>query len=400
VTVEGNDEAAVAATSNAVKLRLLVAAALLVAILLLVLQATPPFPTSGPPAGGAPFFEAEPQVRVRVGILEPGQEITVHGLEGRRAGGARVANKGGSLEIGGEPVQLPAVLSPAKGAEVGLGDRRYQGDLAVAREPGSARILLVNRLGIEAYLEGVVLSEMPPDSPDEALFAQVIASRSYAAWQMTARKDRDFDVTDSQRSQVYRGAPAQLALARRVVAATRGRVLTYGGKVVEAVFSSTCGGTTRSAAEAFGDESIPPLRGVTCGFCDGTQFAQWTAKVKRADAGRALSLGGPVTALADHKLHPSGRLAQVDVRGDKASRKITGNQLRDLLGPAGRSSWFTKAEVSGDWIVAEGRGFGHGAGMCQVGAAKLASAGRSAHWILAHYYPDALLGWLYPVHES
>ena len=151
---------------------------------------------------------------------------------------------------------------------------------------------------------------------------------------------------------------------------------------------------------AFGSESPAPLHGVTCRLCDGTAFSTWTAKTKRADAGRALSLGGPVEELSETKMHKSGRLAQITIRGPKAQKTLTGNQFRDLFGPSGRSTWFTRVELSGDWIVADGRGFGHGVGMCQVGASKLAGAARAHRAILAHYYPGAVVALLYPVHES
>jgi stage II sporulation protein D len=333
---------------------------------------------------------------VRIGTLEPGQETSVLGIAGSGPEGVRITNRAGIAEIGGKPCEDACVLAVQNDGGLGIGERRYHGDLVVVREPDSARVHLVNRLGIERYLEGVVLSEMPADYPDEALHAQAIASRSYAAWQILVRKDRLYDVTDTQRSQVYKGAPAQLELARRVVKATRGRVLTFGGKVLEAVFSSTCGGTTRSAEEAFGDESPEPLAGVVCGLCEGTQFSTWSARVRRSDAGRALQLGGPVEELSDSKTHPSGRLAQITVRGPKTAKTLTGNQLRDVFGPAGRSTWFTSLELGGDWLVAEGRGFGHGVGMCQVGASKLAGAGRGYRAILAHYYPGAQLSWLFP----
>jgi stage II sporulation protein D len=384
--------------SSAIKLRALVAAALLVTILLVVLQATPPFGSPRPP-DSQPILREEPAVRVRIATLEPGHELSVSGIAGKGPL-LKIANKGGAAEIGGEVCAASCALAPSKDGEIGVGDRRYHGSLVVVRDSAAPRVHVVNRLPIERYLEGVVLSEMPPDYPDEALLAQSIASRSYAAWQLLARKDRDWDVTDTQRSQVYRGSPKDIALARRIVGATRGQVLLWEDRVLEAVFSSTCGGATRSASEAFGDESPAPLRGVPCGLCDGTQFSTWSARVKRADAGKALGLGGPLSALVDATWHPSGRLAGIVAQGGTASRKVAPNQFRDLFGAAGRSTWFTKIELSGDVVAVEGRGFGHGAGMCQVGASKLAAAGRSCRDILARYYPESRVGWLYPVDES
>jgi stage II sporulation protein D len=282
------------------------------------------------------------------------------------------------------------------GAEgIAYSGRRYSGNFVIDREK-SDRVVLVNRVPLERYVEGVVLSEMPPNFPEEALKAQAVASRSYATWKIITCRSLSWDVADTQRSQVYRGNPELPRLAARMVRATRGLVLVSGRRPLEAVFSSTCGGTTRSAEEAFGDEAPDPLRGVVCRACDGTTFSEWRCETDRRAVGRALGVG-VVTAFSNPVRHPSDRLRSIDVLGDAGARKtVAGSALQSALGSKALSTWITRVEVRGRSVVAEGRGFGHGVGMCQVGAGTLARRGADAGAILATYYPGAVVAPLWP----
>jgi stage II sporulation protein D len=401
VTVESPLTVSGPSATRATRLGLAVAIGGLVAILATVV--TPErLPAIEPPP--AFVFPSEPEIRVRVASLDAGQSLSIAGVEhpsaGERGRTVVVKSEAGSARLDGAAVSTPVALTPARDSHLAIGDRRYAGDIVVVAEPEAGRVHLVNRLGIERYLEGVVLSEMPPDSADEALLAQAVASRSYAVHQLIVRRSRTWDVTDSQRSQVYRGTPLHVRLARRIVEQTRGRVLVHDGRVIEALFSSTCGGNTRDATEAFGDESAAPLRGAGCGFCEGTQFSTWSAKVRRSDAGRALELGAPIGEVDAADVHASGRLGSIIVRGGGREKRLTGNQFKELFGAAGRSTWFTRITIDGDYLVCDGRGYGHGVGMCQVGAQRLAAARRDHASILAHYYPGATLGLLYPLDGS
>lgn len=378
-----------------------VTAGLVATLALLTPEPSPP----EAPVVAAPAFAAEPAVRVRIRTVEPGARIVVRDarlVDGPGPADATprdfaVKNEAGRAVVDGRALEGPAVFVAAEGRACGLDDLRYRGELRVFKDPASNVLFVVNRLPLELYLEGVVLSEMSAKFPEQALLAQTVASRSYAAHKVLTMRSRPFDVTDTQQSQVYRGALDRgRALAARLVGATRGLALVYEGRVLEAVFSSTCGGATRSAAEAFGDAAPAPLGGVPCGRCDGTEFHVWRHQVRRAALGKSLGLGGPLAALEDARTLPSLRLASVALRGPKATKRLSGSELRAALGEKALSTWFTKLALEGDWLVVEGRGYGHGAGLCQVGARTLANAGDDWRAILAYYYPGAAVGRLYP----
>ncbi len=389
-------------SARTVRTSIVVLILLLAAIVVIQLL---PRPSAVPPAQPpkSPYvFARQPDVRVRIFAIEPGQSVDITGVDKTRDNGTgkiTVANQAGVARLGGTVVNLPFVIE-STGKPFAIGTRRYNGDLLLAAEADSQRIVVVNRLPMEQYLEGVVLSEMPSDYRDEALRAQAVASRSYAAWQVMTRRSRPYDVSDTERSQVYQGTPARTALAHRVVSETRGRGLLHMGRVIEAVFSSTCGGHTRGAEEAFGDQSVPPLAGTTCGLCDGTQFSSWKGRARRSDVGKSLGLGGAVSGLTDPEYYDSDRLAGITIKGPKAEKRLTGNQFRELFGQSGKSTWFTSIQLKGDAILIEGRGYGHGVGMCQVGAQKMAQAGQDHAAILAKYYPGAIIALLYPLDQS
>ncbi|HYC79382.1 MAG TPA: SpoIID/LytB domain-containing protein, partial [Planctomycetota bacterium] len=339
--------------------------------------------------------------RVRVRVLEPGRGARLKDVRAPGDSGGAVdlalRNVGGVLQVDGAARTLPARFVAADASTFGLDEQRYYGDVIAVKEPNDASILLVNRLPLDRYLEGVVLSEMSPRFPEEALKAQAVASRSYAVYKLLSGKNRLYDVTDNQRSQVYKGDGRGRATARSIVAATRGLGMLYDGRVVEGVFSSTCGGSTRPAAEAFGDAAPAPLSGVVCGHCVEGEFATWTVKTKRAAVGRALGLGGAITAIEDEARLPSGRLGGVTFRSAKGQKRVAGHELRNLLGDRALSTWFTRLALEGDQLVAEGRGYGHGVGLCQVGARTLANAGLDFAGILAYYYPGAVVAPLFPL---
>lgn len=368
------------------------------ALIIALAAATPDPVPPGPPPAAVFAFAREPDVRVKIRSIEPGGSVRLRGVaDGDVVRDVTIKNEAGLLRVDGEPAETPRQFEAPPERTIAVEELRYRGELVVAAEPGRPNLLLINRLPMERYLEGVVLSEMSAKFPEEALRSQAVASRSYAAYKVQAMRSRPFDVSDTQMSQVYKGALDRgRSLAARLVSETRGLVLVHEDRVLEAVFSSTCGGTTRSAEEAFGASAPAPLDGVPCGKCEGTEFATWRCKVKRATLGKALGLSGPVIAIEDERRLPSDRLAGVTFKAARGSKRLSGGELRQILGDKALSTWFTNLAIDGDSFTAEGRGYGHGAGLCQVGARTLANAGGSWREILTYYYPGAGVAYLYP----
>ena len=144
--------------------------------------------------------------------------------------------------------------------------RSYRG-LFVLR-PTSKGVVLVNVLNLEDYLKGVVPGEMSPDqyAELEALKAQAVAARTYALKNLGQFKALGYDLTDTQRSQVYFGLSAERPLSSRAVEETRGEVAKYGGQLINALYTSTCGGQTEAVEEVFEGSPSPYLKSVECTY--------------------------------------------------------------------------------------------------------------------------------------
>lgn len=316
-------------------------------------------------------------------------EVTVS-VDGK---GVRGSGSGLSLDAGKRLQAERLVFEAPDGVRVE--GRLYLGRISVRPSPAGRGVLVINRLPLETYLLGIVGSEMSPAWPNEALKAQAVAARTYAMQRRMRMRsaNKPYDLESTVLSQVYKGADRIRPSVVRAVSETRGEVLAFKHRLVEAVFHSTCGGHTLSAADAFGN-GVAYLQRRDCDWCRPSERFRWKksfpvkaveAKLSKAGLirGRLSSLesraeGGPVIAKA------GGRTVQLE---PKAVRKAIG--YFDL------SSARFAARTDGASIRFEGRGFGHGAGMCQWGARGQSLEGRGYDDILAHYYSGARLHRLY-----
>ncbi|MEM0914982.1 MAG: SpoIID/LytB domain-containing protein [Planctomycetota bacterium] len=286
----------------------------------------------------------------------------------------------------------------------------------------------VNHVDLEAYLPGVLSRELYASWPDETFRAQAVAARSYALWERQRNQHRTHDLESTVASQAYAGVTDN-PRAHRAVAATRGTVLGYDGRVVPAFYSSTVGRESQDAAAVFADRTPPiaPLRGGPRGDWDrASPHHQWPTLHRSIDDASsrvrawAASAGHPASALtritridaiphplpkAQTRLRPAGFLVH-DARG--SAYRFTAVDLRLALNyPAPRmpalpqravlkSSDCRFAVAGPNLVITDGYGYGHGVGMSQWGAHAMAKAGHDHRAILNHYYPGAALTRLYP----
>ena len=148
---------------------------------------------------------------------------------------------------------------------VRFNEKAYRGRLEIfANERGT--LTVVNLVRLEDYVRGVVPNELSPDGYPaiEALKAQAVAARTYAVSNRGRFAAAGFDLLPTTRSQVYGGRQTEHALTDRAVAETRGRILTHRGQVINALYTSTCGGHTEDAEKIFGGETVPYLRAHEC----------------------------------------------------------------------------------------------------------------------------------------
>jgi stage II sporulation protein D len=276
---------------------------------------------------------------------------------------------------------------------------------SVVLHPSKTGCSVVNRLDIEKYLDGVVNGEFSSKWNPEAVSAQVIAARSYAFYQIReARRRRAiFDVESSIRDQVYLGTQGEEARASQLVARTRGTVLVAGpagsAAPIKAFYHSTCGGHTDSPEDVWGRPQDGVRGGVECAHCGTSPRFTWQLKLTPAQLDQMLqSYGrGRVIGLEVLSRFSSGRVKKLKIAfaspGGRISTQIVpGSQFRSLVGSEQlRSTAFTVSRGDGDSWVFDGRGYGHGVGMCQWGAKEMGAAGFEAREILSRYYPSARL---------
>jgi stage II sporulation protein D len=213
----------------------------------------------------------------------------------------------------------------------------YRGKLSVSSD--GKLVQVIDTVGLESYLKGVVPAEMPSSWSPEALKAQAVAARSYALANLTT--GRPFDLYGDTRSQVFGGVKVENAATSAAVDATKGQVVLYKGKVANTLFFSTSGGRTASALESTG-LNVPYLVPVADPYDSASPYHDWGPVLLDAVAvAKQFKLAAPIADLQT-TTGPSGRVKSLTVvSNDDSQVTMTGNQVRGALEL--RSTWFTPA---------------------------------------------------------
>lgn len=332
----------------------------------------------------------------RVEIRGEGLSVRAAGAEGpgREIRGGRIVAevRGGRLRVDGREVP-PTGLTVSGRGPLRLGGRVLASEVEL--RPGAGGIDAIEIAPLEAYVAGVVAGEIPSGFPEEAQRAQAVAARTYAlVRKIEARaRGRAWDVGAGVLSQVYLGAaPGAAALA--AAEATAGEVLVRGNEPVEAYFHSACGGTTERGVDALGRD-LDYLAPVACGFCEGAPRPRWSVSIPADELGSAAGLGQAAGGASVSERTGTGRAARVEIRAGPRRVTLDAADLRQRLGWARLPSLAFDVRREGTSFVFEGRGAGHGAGLCQWGAAGMAREGRTHVEILLHYYTGAEIRRMY-----
>lgn len=279
---------------------------------------------------------------------------------------------------------------------------QYRGRIEIRREEQD--LMPINDLDIEDYLLGVVALEMPAKFHPEALKAQAVAARTYTIANAVKHSKSGYGLCDSRCCQIYWGAEWEKESTSEAVRATQGMILTYKGRPIEAFYSADCGGYTACSINSNG-RTIPYLqsRPDRAGdghpdFCAASPIHTWTKIYSAPELERLLKEAGIVAsrikAVRVSSTTPSGRAADVEIACAEGRVTISAENLRRALGLKEiNSTLFTiKADPEGSFTF-DGKGWGHGAGLCQYGANGMASPpyNHTFEQILAHYYPGAQL---------
>jgi len=249
----------------------------------------------------------------------------------------------------------------------------------------SAESREVLELRLEDYVAGVVAGEMPASFPPEALKAQAVAARSFA---LTRKIDaqaagRAWDIGASVLAQVFSRSPGPAA--RAAADATAGEVLVMEMEPVEAYFHASCGGRTEGGLAALGRD-LPYLAPVECNRCGRAPGVRWTLRLAPAELAKAAGLARAATSARVAARSTTGRAEKVEVQAGDRRAVLAATDLRQRLGFSRLPSLAFDVRLEKGEFVIEGRGQGHGAGLCQWGAASFAREGKTYREILLHYY--------------
>ncbi|MBI5244773.1 MAG: SpoIID/LytB domain-containing protein [Elusimicrobia bacterium] len=377
-------------------------------------------PGAQPVAGSALARGSSPQPleiadRVSDSIIQIGLASRVIGVDLRIAGSFQAADlasgekrplvkgqtyeissdRSGRVIIGASTFSGAVRLLPASRDDiVVLGERRYRGNILIKPGEGGT-VTVVNELGLEEYLYGVLAKEMSPQWPMEALKAQAVVARTWALNNLGKYSELGYDLSNDERSQIYYGLDAESERVRQAVQETAGEVATWRGKLLRVFFHACCGGHTVPASAVWGGADSPkPLRGVRDRHCSGSPYYKWSAYFAHEDILAALHAHGFALARIDSirpgRRDASGLLKDLRIRSGRKTAAVKANDLRLWLGSTEIKSaqiWRIIRRKKGFEFV--GRGYGHGVGLCQWGAFTQAEAGRSYRKILAFYFPGA-----------
>ena len=285
------------------------------------------------------------KLRVLVGDALPAVAVTAPGAialvdgAGRRARVDRTLTLGPKLVLDDPPtpaadpapLEAPVTLRAAAGGRLVVGGKTYRGALRISTSGG--KLQLVNLVGLETYLLGVVPGEMPKDWPVEALKAQAVAARTYALANLV--EDRSFDLYSDARSQLYYGADSEAPGPTRAVTETRGQVLSFGGAPAQTFYFSSSGGKTLSALDAFGQD-LPYLVSVDDHWDEVSPNHRWQTQVLGGrQLARRLGLRG---ALTDVAYEPGSPGSPAALRLTTSAGTTTEQRLSDVRNRLGLKS--------------------------------------------------------------
>ena len=307
-----------------------------------------------------------------------------------------------------------------KNVRIGIGfhwdrheDQEFAGRLEI-RNNADGTQTAINTIDLEEYLCSVISSEMNANSPIELLKAHAVISRSWAIRAMEHPNHEGYDVCADDHCQRYEGLRRMNDRAVQAVRETAGQVLLYGNEICDCRYYKCCGGKTEVWRTCWEDINVPYIQSVRCDYCkspspkvlrlvlndydqETKDFRDWKVSYtdEELDTIIAEKSGidfGEIQELVPLHRGASGRIDSLKIVGSRHT-EVIGKELKIrywLSKSCLYSSWFEVSHADGVWTLT-GHGWGHGAGLCQIGAAVMASEGHKYEEILSYYYPNTQL---------
>ena len=312
-----------------------------------------------------------------------------------------------------------------KDVRIGIGfhwdrheDQEFAGSLEIRNNPDGTQTA-INTLDLEDYLCSVISSEMNANSPMELLKAHAIISRSWAMRAMQKPNHEGYHVCGDDHCQRYEGLLRMNERAVQAVRETAGQVLLYGNEICDCRYYKCCGGRSEVWRTCWEDIDVPYIQSVECPYCgrvsaktlrlvlndydqETKDFHDWAVTYTADELSEIIRTKsgidfGTITDLIPLKRGVSGRICELKIVGTKRT-EIIGKELKIRLWLSRKclySSWFDinkSSQPSAVRFQLVGHGWGHGAGLCQIGAAQMAEEGFTHEQILAHYYVGTRIG--------
>ena len=270
--------------------------------------------------------------------------------------------------------------------------RKYSGTVQVRVDPKNQReLLLVNTVPVEDYVAAVVATEYGLDDV-EGSRAMAVLARTYAL-RSKAGSGNDYDHVDHSMSQVFHGVGTIDYQSNEAANSTLGQVLVHNGELVESVYHSSSGGHTANNEDVWNGSPVAYLRGRVDRYED-SPHKDWRVRVDRERLLRVLSnhLQIAVSGLTVDSRSDDGRVDKLLLKTASGDREMPANDFRLVFrrefGTTALKSTLFRVRRRGSEYHFEGSGFGHGVGLSQWGAHRMAQAGKSYDEILRYYYSD------------
>lgn len=261
-----------------------------------------------------------------------GANITVTGADGVSdtfSGTADVFFQGPSAVINNKKYPMPVTIESPEALQ--WNSTKYRG--AISLTSINSKYLVLNIVGSEDYLKGVLKAEMNPKWPIEALRAQAVIARTYAA--KSEGKHSGYDLCSTTHCQAYKGISYETPQIDEAVSSTEGLILRWQNAPASVFYHSDCGGITASSLSVWGKQ-IPYLQAVAEPVPVSGPHSSWQSTLSASDIETRLASNGigvgSISSISVSARDESGRVASLEIRGSISTQKMTGHKFRTVVG--------------------------------------------------------------------
>jgi stage II sporulation protein D len=307
--------------------------------------------------------------------------------------------RGGAVDLGAGVTMKEVELEGAFGVQAnGARAISAAGEWTLRVEHGELRVLL--KMDSERYVALALQGEAGANEPLESLKAMAIAVRTFALENTARHRGEGFDLCDSTHCQALKFGKTS-ELVERAVRETAGETLWFGARRALVFYTQNCGGKSEDARQAWPGTRATYLKARADPYCTRHGAAEWHAEVSVTDLQRVAAEAGwklpaQIGVVRVSRRTDAGRVMRLEFSGDGAAVPVTASSLRFALNRALgwnqlRSDWYS-VTLHGGVLRFDGRGYGHGVGLCQAGATQMAVEGHTSAEILEFYFPGTKVG--------